>query len=91
MIKPKTLTIGERIRFFRKRAELSQLDLELEANLAIGSLTKLEANIHEAGHDVMKRIIVALRLNRKESAYLFGINMYRCKKDEKQILSVPRV
>ncbi len=70
-------TIGEIIKFYRKRAEFSQSQLEVEAGLALGALTRIERNVVSPSKETISKIGKALNLSSMELAYLFKINLYR--------------
>jgi transcriptional regulator with XRE-family HTH domain len=69
-------SLGERIRFFRQRAELSQLQLELKSGVSVGSLTRIERNIVSPTKETIAKLAVVLNLDAKELAYLYEINLY---------------
>lgn len=41
MVMQSNLTLGQKIKYFREKAGMSQLQLELEAMLAAGSLSRI--------------------------------------------------
>jgi transcriptional regulator with XRE-family HTH domain len=69
-------TLGEKIKLFRERASMTQMDLELSANLSFGTVSKLERDLRDPGKRVLFKLIEALDLDPKEAAYLFEINIY---------------
>lgn len=69
-------TVGEIIKFYRKRSELSQLQLETEAGLASGSLTRIEKGVVDPSKQTIAKIGKALKLSSEELAYIFKINLY---------------
>lgn len=78
-IKQKTLhvnSLGERIKFFRRRLQMSQMKLEIEAGLASGSITRIERDVHNPSKITIAKIGKALDLSHTELAYLFEINLY---------------
>ncbi len=78
-------TLGERIKFFRQRAEISQLQLELRAGISVGSLTRIERNKVSPTKETIAKIGAILKLNAMELAYLYEVNLYLNKlKDTKE-------
>lgn len=69
-------SVGEIIKFYRKRSELSQLQLETEAGLASGSLTRIEKGGVDPSKQTIAKIGKALKLSSEELAYIFKINLY---------------
>lgn len=67
------LTFGEKIKYFRKRANISQLVLETEIGAACGSLSRIEHGIVNPTKETLFQIARVLKLNSYETAYLFGI------------------
>lgn len=63
---------GNRIKFFRKRAGLTQSDLELSINAATGSVSRLEAGKVQPTKDTVLKIAEVLNLNPLELDYLIG-------------------
>lgn len=70
------ITLGEKIRFFRKRAQVSQLDLELLANIGEGSICRIEKNVINPSKETLIKIATALDLSAIETGYMFDINLY---------------
>jgi transcriptional regulator with XRE-family HTH domain len=75
-------TVGERIRFYRKRAELSQVQLEILAGIATGTITRIERNAIDPTKETIAKIGVALSLDTREMAYLYEINLYKERKNK---------
>lgn len=69
-------TLGERIKFFRQRAEISQIQLELRAGISVGSLTRIERNKVSPTKETIAKIGTVLKLNAMELAYLYEVNLY---------------
>jgi len=69
-------TFGEKIRFFRNRARMSQMDIEVEADIAYGTVSKIERNLIDPTKETIHKIAIALNLSGKEIADLFDINLY---------------
>lgn len=80
MAKRTSLTIGEKIRFFRQRSELTQMELELEAKLGVGTVNKIESGQNKPMPRTIHKIALALNLDGKETAYLLGVNFYEITK-----------
>lgn len=68
-------TIGGKIRFFRKRAGLSQIELESEINGAAGFISRIESGTINPSKETLLKIIEALDLSAKESAGLFSLDI----------------
>lgn len=64
--------IGNRLRFFRKRANLSQLALETEAGMASGVISRIENNQVNATKETMSNLVEVLQLTNEEIDYLIG-------------------
>ena len=69
----KNLTLGEKIRKFRNRAGLSQLDLECKIGAASGSVSRIESGKINPTKETVQRIIDVLDLSPIEIASLFNI------------------
>lgn len=66
------LTLGQKLKNFRKLANLSQAILELEADLAPGSLSRIENDQINPTKETIQRLAECLSLNHWESSYLSG-------------------
>lgn len=78
-------TLGEKICFFRKRRKMSQFELEIEAKLSSGTISKLENNRKTATNKTLLRIAKVLELDIKETAYLLDVNFYIDEKITRQV------
>lgn len=67
--------LGQRIKYFRKRSKLSQMELELRINAAFGSVSRMENGITNPTKETLFSIAEALELSAVETATLFGINI----------------
>lgn len=70
------ITLGEKIKYFRKRAGLSQLDLEVAIDASAGSISRIENNVINPTKETILDISDALNLHPIETAYLFGIMIF---------------
>jgi|GEM_PF-2564083 len=70
------MTLGQKIRQFRKRAGLSQFELELEIEASQGSLSRIESGRTNPTKETIVDISKTLKLDKKETASLFGIEGY---------------
>lgn len=70
-------TLGERIKFFRLRLELSQMELEIKADISSGTISKVEGNLISPNKETILKIANALKMDSKEIAYLFEVNLYK--------------
>lgn len=68
------ITLGEKIKFYRKRVALSQLDVEVSTNMSIGSLSRIESNEINPTKETVFKIADYLKLNQKDLSNLLGIN-----------------
>lgn len=75
------LTLGQKIKFFRSRANMSQLDLECELLSSNGTISRIESGRVNPTKETILAISEALHLNMLEIAYLFDIDVL-------QILSI---
>ena len=64
--------LGTRIRFFRKRAGISQLDLEAETSMSAGMVSRIETNQVNPNKETIFNIANVLNLNNEEIDYLIG-------------------
>ncbi len=69
------MTIGQKIKQFRKRAGLSQFALELAIDASPGSISKTENGKTNPMKETIIDIANTLQLNTKEIASLFGIEV----------------
>jgi len=69
------LTIGKRIKQFRKRANVTQLELELRINASFGSISRMENGLTNPTKETLFAIANALGLTGVETAILFGIDV----------------
>lgn len=67
--------IGDKIRNFRKRAEMSQLELEVAIGAATGSISRVESGDVNPSKETLVKIIESLNLNMYDAADLFDINV----------------
>jgi transcriptional regulator with XRE-family HTH domain len=67
------LSLGEKIRYYRKRMHMSQLILECSCNLCMGSVSRLESNQINPTKETLVKIVRVLKLNNEEILDLFGI------------------
>ncbi len=67
------LTLGQKIRKFRKRAELSQMELELEIGASPGSISRIENGQVNPTKETLYTISNILHLTSKETMEIYGI------------------
>jgi transcriptional regulator with XRE-family HTH domain len=70
------MSLGEKIQFYRRRKNCSQLALESISGLSTGSISRIERNLINPGKESILKIADALELNNKETAHLLEINLY---------------
>jgi len=68
-----TLTLGQKIRNFRKRAGMTQMDLELAVGMANGGISRIENGKVNPSKETLLKIGNILKLNSQEMGELFGI------------------
>lgn len=64
--------LGRRLRFFRMRANLTQMELELEADMSMGSISRIESNQINATKETILKLTDILELSDEEIDYLIG-------------------
>lgn len=69
------LDYGNKIKYFRKRAEISQLQLEVLINASFGSISRIENGLTNPTKETLFAIANALKLNSLETINLFGITL----------------
>lgn len=67
--------LGEKVKFYRKQAGITQLELELRINAAFGSISRIENGLTNPTKETLFAIAKALGLGPFETADLFGINL----------------
>lgn len=71
------LTIGEKISFYRKRAGMSQLELEVRIGAGQGSISRLENGQINPTKETLHKIIDELGIPSRDAAILLGIDLYK--------------
>lgn len=69
------ISLGEKIRAYRKRANLSQFDLELEINAAQGMISRIENNSVRPTKETLSKISTVLKLKPSEVVDLLDLNI----------------
>lgn len=69
------LTLGPRISAYRKRAKMSQLDLEIAINAGQGSISRIENDQVNPTKETIMLISKALNLTDEQIASLFNLNV----------------
>lgn len=69
------MTLGQKIRHFRKRAGYSQMQLELDIEASHGSISRIESDKVNPTKETIVDIAKTLELETIEIASLFGINL----------------
>ncbi len=70
-------SLGSRVRFFRQRAKMSQLDLELTAELSTGAVSRIENNVIVPTWKSLLKIVWALSLDIHERSSFFDEALYK--------------
>lgn len=76
--------LGDRIRTFRKRAGISQMDLEIQMEASPGSLSRIESGEVNPTKETLSRIGNILHLTDSEKRYLYGDLFYKASDEEVQ-------
>ncbi len=66
-------SLGDKIRYFRKRSGLSQFKLELEISASAGSISRIENGEVNPSKETLTKIGEVLRLNNYELGSLYGL------------------
>lgn len=66
--------LGEKIKKYRKRAGMSQMDLELAIDAAHGSISRMESGKVNPSKETLAQLVVALNLNQIQATKLYGID-----------------
>lgn len=82
--KAKSIT-GQKVKFFRERNGLSQAELASEADLDVTTIARIESGTRNPDKETLYLIASALKLNAKETAYLFDINIYAIEFKKQQL------
>ena len=69
------ISLGEKIKNFRKRAGMSQLDLEVQIVASPGSISRIENGQINPTKETLQKIITVLDLKISEAADLFDLNL----------------
>jgi transcriptional regulator with XRE-family HTH domain len=70
------LTLGQKFKFYRKRAGLCQQEVEILSLLASGTVSRIENNIVIPLNPTILAMAKTLGLDKKETADLLGVNMF---------------
>jgi transcriptional regulator with XRE-family HTH domain len=70
---PSQPTLGQKIKMYRKRAGLTQFDLELDMDISFGSVSRFENNLVNPTKETLNKLALVLDLSASEKAALFGI------------------
>ncbi len=80
MTKPRKKTknnqVGLRLKFFRERNGLTQAELAEESSLDVTTIARIENGTRNPDKETLYLIAYGLALSVKDTAYLFGINIY---------------
>jgi transcriptional regulator with XRE-family HTH domain len=68
-------TLGDKLKFYRRNRNLSQMDLELAINAAFGSISRFENNIISPSRETILRIAKVLDLKPEMTADLMDIRV----------------
>ena len=79
MIAPDVL--GRRIKFFRERTRMSQLDLETSIGASAGMLSRIEKGRVNPTKETVRKIGDVLNLSNREVDYIIGMTFYPASED----------
>lgn len=68
--------IGKKIRYYRKRLNFSQMELELATNSAFGSISRIESGKINPTKETLSSISQSLKLKPSEIADLLGLKIF---------------
>ncbi len=74
-MKDSDLTLGEKIKSFRKRAVMSQLELEALIDASTGSISRIENDEVNPTKETLLKIVEKLELNPYDAAMLFNLDV----------------
>ncbi len=69
------MSIGEKIKFIRKKSGVSQFELETRIGASAGSISKMEKGETNPTKETLIKIVQALSIKPKDAAMLFDINV----------------
>lgn len=78
----KSTLLGQRIRYFRKRSGLSQLELETQIGTSAGSISRIENGEVNPTKETLTKIAEILKLLPREIEYLMGITSLPVSEDQ---------
>lgn len=70
-----SINYGNKIKTLRKKAGITQLELELRINAAFGSISRIENGVTNPTKETLFLIAQALKLTLEETIYLFGFEI----------------
>lgn len=70
-------TLGQKIEYYRKRAKMSQLDLEIAIGAGQGSISRIENDQVNPTKETLRKLIEILNLDKVEAGNLYGIEVTR--------------
>ena len=73
--------LGKRIKFFRERSHLSQLELEASINASAGMISRIEQGQVNPTKETVMKVGEELDLNNCELDYLIGMTFYPASED----------
>ncbi len=86
----KSTVLGQRIKYFRKRSGLSQLELEAAIATSAGSLSRIENGDVNPTKETLEKIGQALNLTLKQIVYLNGL-LADCATEQEVALAINKV
>lgn len=80
--------LNEKIRYLRKINDISQMQIELETDIAFGSISRIESGKVEPTKETIFKIAKALNLSTYDTGWLFGICVLN---PENSLIAVKRI
>lgn len=71
------ITIGQKLRNYRKQAGISQLELEMMIDTSPGSISRIENGEVNPTKETISKIIEVLKISTTDAATLLGIDIYK--------------
>jgi transcriptional regulator with XRE-family HTH domain len=75
-------TIGEKVKYFRSRTGINQMDLELAIEASSGTISRMEQDLVNPTKETLLKISAKLKLSPLEEAYLLGTILIQPTNDE---------
>jgi transcriptional regulator with XRE-family HTH domain len=74
--------LGERIKFFRQRAGMKQMEMEMELDFSTGMISRIESDLVNPTKETVFKIANLLNLSKLEVDYLIGVIAHPATREE---------